>query len=237
MGHRRVTIAVGVALVTLAAGCVTSREAGPPISGSTTRVYATTTPPASGPATPGTPAPTTPAPTTRPSGGARYVFPVAGRTSYGRTHHDYPATDIFAPCGTTVRAATDGVVLEVSRVDRYDANNDDGSERGGLFVSILGDDGVRYYGSHLRSVRTGIDTGVRVRRGQPVGAVGDTGRASACHLHFGVSPPCARTGDWWVRRGVVWPYSYLDSWRAGGHASPVRAVSSWRAAHGCPGRP
>jgi peptidoglycan LD-endopeptidase LytH len=236
VGRRRVSLAAGMALVALAAACVTEREAAAPVTGPVTPPPATTSVPAS-PSTSDGPSPTPRATATPRSGGWHYVYPVAGRTSYGRTHSEYPATDIFAPCGATVRAVIDGVVLEVSRVDRYDAANDDGAERGGLFVSLLGDDGVRYYGSHLRSVRAGIEAGNRVRAGQTVGAVGDTGRASACHLHFGVSPPCARTGDWWVRRGVVWPSSYLDSWRAGGRASPVRAVRAWRSAHGCPRSP
>jgi murein DD-endopeptidase MepM/ murein hydrolase activator NlpD len=223
-------VVLACALVSVATACVSEREQPGPVSGPP--VASTGDASASATAT----ATATPPATTRPRP-ARYVYPVAGRTSYGRTHHDYPATDIFAPCGTAVRAVTDAVVLEVSRVDRWDPQDDDGAERGGLFVSLLGDDGVRYYGAHLRTVRAGIEAGVRVGPGDPLGTVGDTGRASACHLHFGVSPPCARTGDWWIRRGVVYPWSYLDSWRAGGQASPVRAVSAWRADHGCPKSP
>jgi murein DD-endopeptidase MepM/ murein hydrolase activator NlpD len=172
----------------------------------------------------------------------QYVFPVAGEVSYVRSHHDYPATDIIAACGSTFHAVLAGVVLEVSRSDSYDARTDDGAERGGLFVSMLGDDGVRYYGSHLQSVARGIDAGVRVRAGQTLGAVGDSGHAGTCHLHFGMSPPCARTGDWWLRRGAVWPWSYLDIWRSGmdvhgATSSPAVAVAHWAKANGCPGAP
>jgi murein DD-endopeptidase MepM/ murein hydrolase activator NlpD len=223
-----------VAVLALSAACVSDRERPAPVADPSVTGPAAPTTVGASPGATATPAP--PTATARPRA-AGYVYPVAGRTSYGRTHHDYPATDIFAPCGTAVRAVTDGVVLEVSRVDRWDPRQDDGAERGGLFVSLLGDDGVRYYGAHLSRVQAGIEAGVRVRRGDPLGNVGDTGRASACHLHFGVSPPCARTGDWWIRRGVVWPWSYLDSWRAGGQASPVRAVTAWRADHGCPKAP
>jgi peptidoglycan LD-endopeptidase LytH len=239
VGHRRRLTGVWlVMMLALTAGCVSERErpapvAGPPGAGPSTPTTTGASPDATRTPPPGT---STPTATTRPRP-AGYVYPVAGRTSYGRTHHDYPATDIFAPCGTEVRAVTDGVVLEVSRVDRWNPTTDKGGDRGGLSVSLLGDDGVRYYGAHLRTVRSGVEAGVRLRRGAPLGTVGDTGRASACHLHFGVSPPCARTGDWWIRRGVVWPWSYLDSWRAGGQASPVRTVSAWRADHGCPKAP
>ena len=117
-------------------------------------------------------------------------------------------------------AVTDGEVLEVSRVDRYDPDGAQGPDNGGLSVSLLGDDGVRYYGSHLSALAAGISRGVRVRAGQRLGAVGRTGNANnVCHLHFGLSPPCAGTGDWWIRRGVIWPAPYLRAWR---RARPAR---------------
>ena len=166
-----------------------------------------------------------------------FVFPVIGRYSYGHVHHDYPATDILAPCGSQVVAATSGVVLEVSRVDKWKRSVDAGATRGGLSVSIRGDDGVRYYGSHFEAINTTIKPGVRVRAGQPLGKVGETGDASACHLHFGLSPLCASTGDWWNQRGVIWPWRYLDSWRAGGDKSPVAEITAWQRKNGCPTKP
>jgi peptidoglycan LD-endopeptidase LytH len=169
---------------------------------------------------------------------ARYVFPVDGRSSYAREHHDYPATDIIAACGNVVRAITDGVVLEVSRVDTFDKRTSRGAERGGLSVSMLGDDGVRYYGSHLSAIDDAVQPGVRVAAGGRLGLVGKTGNANnTCHLHLGFSPPCARTADWWIRRGVIWPWSYLDAWRAGTARSPAPEIAAWHAAHGCPPEP
>jgi peptidoglycan LD-endopeptidase LytH len=170
---------------------------------------------------------------------ARPVFPVRSTAvHFGRVHHDYPATDIFAPCGSAALAPVDGRIAEVSRSDTWSARRDDGATRGGLSYSLVGVDGVRYYGSHLTSLRTGIAPGRAVRAGEVLGRVGHTGsaRPTACHLHFGISPPCA-TGDWWNRRGVVPPYPYLTSWRRGGARSPVRAVAGWRAKHGCPKKP
>jgi peptidoglycan LD-endopeptidase LytH len=73
--------------------------------------------------------------------------------------------------------------------------------------------------------------------GQRLGLVGRTGDAGACHLHFGISPPCTKVGDWWIRRGVIWPWSYLDSWRAGGSKSPVTEIATWKAQNGCPTKP
>lgn len=179
--------------------------------------------------------PTTPAPA---STALRYAFPVVGAgVSYQATHAGYPATDILAACGSPVRAVTDGVVLEVSRVDRYDFDHPDGARKGGLFVSLRGDDGVRYYGSHLSRVVPGVTRGVRLRAGQQVGTVGRTGDTTVCHLHFGISPPCRGVGDWWIRRGEVWPASFLDAWRAGFARSPKDAVAAWYRAHGCPAAP
>ncbi|GIE75169.1 hypothetical protein Aph02nite_11190 [Actinoplanes philippinensis] len=166
---------------------------------------------------------------------SKYVFPVkATNVSYHKTHSGYPATDIFAACGKPFLATTGGVVLEVSRVDKYKKGKPDGPYNGGKFVSILGDDGVRYYGSHLSVVSTGINKGVRVKAGQQVGKVGKTGNSSGvCHVHYGISPACKKTGDWKVRRGVVWPATYLTSWRKGGQKSPAAAVKSWNAKHKC----
>ena len=104
-------------------------------------------------------------------------------------------------------------------------------------MSLLGDDGVRYYGSHLRSIQTGIEAGVRVSRRRPgSGEVGDTGDASVCHLHFGISPPCAQTGDWWIRRGAIWPWPYLDAWRKNVDVAGRRDRRLAKT-HGCPGAP
>ena len=164
-----------------------------------------------------------------------YVFPVkASNVDWHTTHSGYPATDIFADCGEPVVATTSGVVLEISLTDKYVEGAADGPNNGGLFVSILGDDGVRYYGSHLSKVLDGIRAGVRVKAGQQVAKVGKTGNSSGvCHLHYGISPPCAKTGDWKVRRGVIWPYTFLSSWRSGGQKSAVATAAAWKSAHNC----
>ncbi|MFJ6199835.1 M23 family metallopeptidase [Micromonospora sp. NPDC092111] len=180
----------------------------------------------------------TPSPAPDPAA-LRRVFPVrAANVAYQPTHSGYPGTDIFADCGEPVVAVTDGTVLEVSRVDRFDKRGPLGPYNGGLSVSLLGDDGVRYYGSHLSVISAGIDAGVRVRAGRQLGEVGRTGNANnVCHLHFGLSPKCTGHDDWWIRRGVVWPAGYLDSWRGKGNRSPVAAVAAWERKNGCPRAP
>ncbi|MEU8261039.1 M23 family metallopeptidase [Micromonospora sp. NPDC048999] len=189
-----------------------------------------------GPGTPPETATPPPSPTGTPP---RHVFPVrADKVAYHPTHGAYPATDIFADCGAPVIAVTDGQILEVSRVDRFDKRGPLGPLNGGLSVSLLGDDGVRYYGSHLSAVATGIDPGVRVHAGEPLGEVGRTGNANnVCHLHFGISPECQGHDDWWIRRGVIWPAPYLDSWRARGNREPAAKVAAWQRKHGCPKAP
>ena len=166
-----------------------------------------------------------------------FAFPVIGPVSYEHTHHDSPATDILSRCGSPVVAVTNAMVLDTTTVDAYDARVNAGATRGGLSVSILGDDGVRYYGSYVHS-GSGDPAGDQGQVGQRLGEVGRTGDASACHLHFGISPPCARVGDWWNQRGTLWPWPYLDSWRARAAArSPVGEVTAWQAEHGCPAAP
>jgi murein DD-endopeptidase MepM/ murein hydrolase activator NlpD len=187
------------------------------------------------------PAPTTSSPKATPTPAAKvkitYTFPVIGKNSYAHTHHDYPATDVITACGHRFVAVTSGVVLALTRKDTWTAKVNDGATRGGLSVSIQGDDGVRYYGSHLSAIDAAIRVGARVKTGQTLGKTGDTGDASACHLHFGISPPCAKQGDWWNQRGTVYPWPYLDSWKAGGQKSPVATVTTWKQKNGCPTRP
>lgn len=166
---------------------------------------------------------------------ARRAFPVRGVTSYSSAHHDYPATDIFANCGNRVRSPITGTVLELSRVDRWDPATNKAKHRGGKFFSIVGKGGVRFYGSHLRSLAGRVQPGAHIRAGQKVGRVGRSGNAAStpCHLHFGISPKCRGKGDWWIRRGVVSPYRFLRSWENGGNRNPRRAVKRWNRDHGC----
>jgi murein DD-endopeptidase MepM/ murein hydrolase activator NlpD len=166
-----------------------------------------------------------------------YAFPVIGKNSYAHVHHDYPATDIITKCGNKVVAATSGTIINVVSKDTWTAKKNLGATRGGLAVAILGDDGVRYYGSHMSVIDTSIRIGARVKTGDTLGKTGDTGDASACHLHFGISPPCAKGSDWWNQRGTIWPWPYLDSWRKDGAKSPVAEIRSWKARNGCPTKP
>jgi Membrane proteins related to metalloendopeptidases len=247
--RRRLTWVTAVLVVAVVAGCADMRQQpdGPrfvdptPLAGATAGgdPAVTPTPTPHGSATPSRSPSGTPSASPSATGGHRYAFPVRARNvDYHPTHSGYPSTDIFAACGSPVVAVTSGRILEVSRVDNYRKSGPQGPNNGGKSVSLLGDDGVRYYGSHLDTVAAGLDPGVRVATGQQIGTVGRTGNANnVCHLHFGISPPCRRTGDWWIRRGVVWPAAYLDDWRKGRHTSPAARVRAWHRDNGCPGAP
>jgi murein DD-endopeptidase MepM/ murein hydrolase activator NlpD len=165
-----------------------------------------------------------------------YIFPVADcEVNYARAHHDYAATDILAKKGCKYVSPVNGVVDEVNRTDLWSGKTNLGIDRGGLYVSVIGDDGVRYYGSHLMSVVSSIQPGVVVKAGQLLGKVGATGsaRGTSPHLHFGISwPTPSQPNVWWVRRGVVLPWKYLDAWKSGKDLSPAKAVAAALAKNG-----
>ena len=158
-----------------------------------------------------------------------YTFPVAGCTvTYSKYHHDYPAADIFGKKGCAFVSPVAGVVDEVNTVDKWSGKTNKGADRGGLSVSIIGDDGNRYYGSHLSKIETNIVAGVRVASGEKLGEIGSTGsaRGTKPHLHFGISYPTEK-GIWWVKRGVgletkgkTSPWKYLQAWQAGKDLKP-----------------
>jgi murein DD-endopeptidase MepM/ murein hydrolase activator NlpD len=117
---------------------------------------------------------------------AALTFPVAGRDaaavkSYFRDprdggRRDHHGVDIFAPRDTPVVAAADGLVTSV------------GTNRLGGNVVWVWDPARRqsHYYAHLSSQAVG--TGTRVRAGEVVGYVGNTGNARSTppHLHFGI---------------------------------------------------
>jgi murein DD-endopeptidase MepM/ murein hydrolase activator NlpD len=130
---------------------------------------------------------------------SRYVFPLRGVGEYGPFHHDYPATDVFAPIGTPVLACVRAQVLRLSRSD---------IGKGGLSVTLRGEDGWRYYYAHLSALVPQLQPGQVVEAGAVLGLSGDTGSAHGTdpHLHLGIS----REGN---AQGQLSPYPYLQIWR------------------------
>ena len=158
-----------------------------------------------------------------------YTFPVVGCTvTYTKYHHDYPAADIFGKKGCAFVSPIAGVVDEVNSVDKWSGKTNLGADRGGLSISIIGDDGLRYYGSHLFKIEANIVPGYRVTTGEKLGEIGSSGsaRGTKPHLHFGISYPTEK-GIWWVRRGVgleskgkTPPFKYLQAWQMGKDLKP-----------------
>ena len=157
-----------------------------------------------------------------------YTFPIAGCTvKYGKYHHDYPATDIDAKKGCAFVAPIAGVIDEVNTVDKWSGKTNKGADRGGLSISIIGDDGNRYYGSHLSKIEANIVPGYKVATGEKLGEIGTSGSAKGTkpHLHFGISYPTEK-GVWWIRRGVglekgkTSPWKYLQAWQVGKDLKP-----------------
>ncbi|MFG1702556.1 M23 family metallopeptidase [Nonomuraea sp. M3C6] len=146
-----------------------------------------------------------------------YAFPVKGcKTTYQRKLLVLPKTTIWAGQGCAFVAPVGGVVDEVNAQNKWRPSTDEGADREGRFVTIIGDDGVRYLGGHLDTIADGVRPGVRVKAGQLLGRVGRSGNArdTASNLYFAIS---WKTGPafWWVRRGMVEPWDYLDAWQSG----------------------
>ena len=108
-----------------------------------------------------------------------HKFPVRGAHDYGSAiaafggGRNHKGQDVFARCGTPLVAARGGVV-------KLRATH----SRAGNYVIIDGEQtGQDYIYMHLRDVAL-VNKNERVRTGQLIGYVGDTGRATGCHLHF-----------------------------------------------------
>jgi murein DD-endopeptidase MepM/ murein hydrolase activator NlpD len=104
-------------------------------------------------------------------------FPVRGRHQYwdgwgaGRGHQ---GQDIGAKCGTRLVAAKAGKVAYVG----YDG----GGYGNYMALDVKGSNHAFIY-AHMKN-RPSVREGQRVRTGQRVGRVGETGNAVGCHLHF-----------------------------------------------------
>lgn len=89
----------------------------------------------------------------------------------GRKHK---GLDIFAPLFTPIISATDGIILKTGR-----------DILGGNVIKILGRDNRIYYYAHL-SKYLDFENGEKIKQGQTIGYVGNTGNAisTPSHLHF-----------------------------------------------------
>jgi murein DD-endopeptidase MepM/ murein hydrolase activator NlpD len=90
----------------------------------------------------------------------------------GQPSHHY-GVDIAAAEGTSIRSATDGLVIQAGWDNGY-----------GNFVQVRAQLGYTYIYGHMSRILTQV--GARVATGQLIGLVGHTGYATGPHLHFEV---------------------------------------------------
>ena len=124
------------------------------------------------------------------------------RAGGARAHQ---GTDIMAPGGTPVLAATAGTLEKLFE-----------SRAGGHTLYVRSADRAwSYYYAHLAAYAPNVREGLAVRAGQHIGFVGDTGNAGPgnYHLHFGVARMAP--GERWWQGTPVNPYPLLVGSRAG----------------------
>jgi murein DD-endopeptidase MepM/ murein hydrolase activator NlpD len=141
---------------------------------------------------------------------SRYVFPVYGPSAYGDTfgaprgdvsggwHH---GDDIFAPLGAPLLAVADGTVFSVGW-----------NEVGGWRLWLRDRKGNEFYYAHLSAYSPLAVNGRRVKAGEVLGFVGNTGDAQGTpfHLHFEVHPVSLLFLGY---DGAVDPTKYLAAWK------------------------
>jgi murein DD-endopeptidase MepM/ murein hydrolase activator NlpD len=86
----------------------------------------------------------------------------------------HEGVDFSAPTGTDIYATGDGVVKEVKKIKRGYGNN------------ILIDHGFGYETFYAHCNKILVKKGQKVKRGQIIGEVGNTGKSTAPHLHYEV---------------------------------------------------
>jgi hypothetical protein len=135
-----------------------------------------------------------------------YAFPVLGPHDFGgaadrfgapRAGHTHEGQDVLAACGTPLVAARGGRV----QYSGFEAN-------AGNYIVIDGKGtGMDFMYAHLAEPSP-LQTGEPVHTGQPIGIVGQTGDATACHLHFEIW-----TAPGWYEGGSpIDPLPYLQQW-------------------------
>jgi murein DD-endopeptidase MepM/ murein hydrolase activator NlpD len=129
--------------------------------------------------------------------GAHNFGGAGGRFGAGRAGHTHQGQDVMAACGTPLVAARGGVV----KAKQYHS-------LAGYYLVIDGaNTGVDYGYMHM-AAPSAYAVGDRVHTGDQIGVVGDTGDATACHLHFELwGAP-----GWYSGGSPFDPLPYLERW-------------------------
>lgn len=133
-----------------------------------------------------------------------FIFPVRAPHSYGdgigapRAGHTHQGQDVMAACGSRMVAARAGTVYY----------NDYDSAAGWYIVINTRANGGRSMAYMHMPRQSPLKVGARVKTGQPIGRVGETGDATACHLHFELW-----SGPGWYQGGTFLnPTPSLKAW-------------------------
>jgi murein DD-endopeptidase MepM/ murein hydrolase activator NlpD len=135
-----------------------------------------------------------------------YEFPIMGAHDYGgaagrfgasRAGHTHEGQDVMAACGTPLIAARGGRV----QYSGYQG-------AAGNYIVIDGK-GTSFDMAYMHLLEPSpLQEGMAVRTGEPIGVVGQTGDATACHLHFEIW-----TAPGWYEGGSpIDPLPYLEKW-------------------------
>jgi murein DD-endopeptidase MepM/ murein hydrolase activator NlpD len=130
-------------------------------------------------------------------------FPIAGPwewggpdTAFGDRGGSHDGVDVMSPCGTPLVAAAGGKVVFTEA----------GGAAGNYLVLRVTGSGEHHVYMHLHR-RPKVAEGDTVAEGQSLGAVGRSGNASACHLHFEIWRPPG-----WQRGAARNPRPDLARW-------------------------
>ncbi|MBT4124355.1 MAG: M23 family metallopeptidase [Candidatus Pacebacteria bacterium] len=106
------------------------------------------------------------------SASGSFIWPASGRITQGyRFYHK--AIDIASKSGGPILAADSGVVTTSGWIDNSGYGNRVVIDHGNGFVTLY---------AHLSVAQ--VKTGQRVRRGDVIGQMGNSGRSTGTHLHF-----------------------------------------------------
>ncbi len=109
-----------------------------------------------------------------PVDGARITSGFGQRTLFGYTRM-HKGVDFGVPTGTPVMAAGNGVIEAIGYNGGY-----------GNYIRIRHNSTYKTAYAHMSRFARGLANGSRVRQGQTIGYVGNTGRSTGPHLHYEV---------------------------------------------------
>ena len=104
------------------------------------------------------------------SGFGRRSHPLTGRPQF------HNGLDIAAPTGTPVIATADGVIEEIRKDPSL----------GNMIQIAHTDSQMRTLYGHLKNYADGLQVGTEIKRREVIGYVGNSGRSTGTHLHYGV---------------------------------------------------